>query len=149
MLDMATQLIENLTGADQRDTARLFDAGNLRSDCFATLDHKVRARAIAAADALPGHYVVMTDADRVEHLIPLADAVTHVGRASTADLRFDDVHVSRRHAIMVRYGDHVRVLDDRSTAGTFVNGRRVVATDLLDGDMVRLGPITFSYIRVR
>jgi pSer/pThr/pTyr-binding forkhead associated (FHA) protein len=50
---------------------------------------------------------------------------------------------------MVRYGEHVRVLDDRSSGGTFVNGRRVIATDLLEGDVVRLGPISFTYIRIR
>ncbi len=82
-------------------------------------------------------------------LISIEDRVTHIGRAATADLRFEDPRVSRRHAILVRYGRHVRVLDDRSSEGTFVNGSRVVATDLTEGDVVRLGPVAFTYTIVR
>jgi pSer/pThr/pTyr-binding forkhead associated (FHA) protein len=148
-MDMATQMIENPTSADQRPTALITDASDLRNDPFAVLDHRFRAKAMLAADALPGHYLSISDADGVEHLLALEDAITHVGRATAADLRFDDVHVSRRHAIIVRYGNHVRVLDDRSSTGTFVNGRRIIATDLLERDVVRLGPIVFTYLRVR
>jgi pSer/pThr/pTyr-binding forkhead associated (FHA) protein len=149
MMAMATHTLETPTDADQHETAQLLDLTELRSDPFSLLDFRDRAKAIPAADALPGHYLSLHDGDAAEYLIPLGDSITHIGRASTAGLRFEDVHVSRRHAIMVRYGDHVRVLDDRSSGGTFVNGRRVVATDLLEGDVVRLGPIAFTYVRVR
>jgi pSer/pThr/pTyr-binding forkhead associated (FHA) protein len=148
-MTMATHTIENPTGSAQHETAQLIDATQLRSDPFSLLDFRDRAKAIPLRDAMPGHYLAIHDGDAVEHLIPVGDAVTHVGRASTAGLRFEDAHVSRRHAIMVRYGDHVRILDDRSSGGTFVNGRRVIATDLVEGDVVRLGPIVFTYIRVR
>ncbi len=40
-------------------------------------------------------------------------------------MRFDDPTVSRRHALVVRQPDGVRVLDDRSLNGVFVNGERV------------------------
>ena len=73
----------------------------------------------------------------------------HIGRSIGADLRFEDAHVSRSHAIIVRYGRHVRVLDDRSSAGTYVNGVRILAIDLSDGDVVRLGPIALRYVVVR
>jgi pSer/pThr/pTyr-binding forkhead associated (FHA) protein len=73
----------------------------------------------------------------------------HLGRSTAADIRFEDAHVSRRHAIVVRYGRHVRVLDDRSSAGTFVNGARIIAAELSDGDVVRLGPVTVRYVVVR
>jgi len=148
-MDMATQMIEIPSGSGQHATELLTDATVLRSDPFGMLDYRVRASAIAPADALAGHYISINDGDGAEHMIALDDAITHVGRATTAAMRFDDVHVSRRHAIIVRYGDHVRVLDDRSSAGTFVNGRRIIATDLLSGDVIRLGPVAFSYIRIR
>jgi len=41
------------------------------------------------------------------------------------------------------------VLDDRSLAGTFVNGLRVTATDLTDGDVIRVGPIVLTYTVIR
>jgi pSer/pThr/pTyr-binding forkhead associated (FHA) protein len=56
--------------------------------------------------------------------------------------------VSRSHAIVVRYGRHARVLDDRSANGTWVNGRRIVATTLAEGDVIRLGPVAFRYVTV-
>jgi hypothetical protein len=121
----------------------------LRRDALSVLDLRHRRRAVERSVALPGHYLAVEDGDREQALIPIDGKVIHVGRASTADLRFEDAHVSRRHAIVVRYGRHVRVLDDRSSAGTFVNGERVIATDLRDGDVVRLGPITFTYVLVR
>ena len=50
---------------------------------------------------------------------------TRIGRSLAADVRFDDPTVSRRHALIVRQPDGVRVLDDRSLNGVFVNGARV------------------------
>ncbi|MBO0768796.1 MAG: FHA domain-containing protein [Solirubrobacterales bacterium] len=146
---MATQIIEPTPEADQRQTAALSEPGAVRADVFAVLDHRLRGRAVSRAHAMPGHFLAMTDAVGGEHLLPLEDAIIHIGRAAAADLRFDDVHVSRRHAILVRAGDHVRVLDDRSSAGTFVNGTRAVATDLSDGDVIRLGPVSFTYVRIK
>jgi hypothetical protein len=121
----------------------------LGHDSVASLDHRSRRDAVVPADAPPGHYLALQDADGEVLLIAIADGITHIGRAATADLRFEDPRVSRRHAILVRYGTHVRMLDDRSSEGTFVNGARVVATDLSEGDVVRLGPVSFTYTIVR
>lgn len=118
-------------------------------DSIASLDHRSRSAAIAPDDARPGHYLSLENGEGDVLLLPIEDRVTHIGRGATADLRFEDPRVSRRHAILVRYGRHVRVLDDRSSEGTFVNGTRIVATDLTDGDVVRLGPVTFTYTIVR
>ena len=71
--------------------------------------------------------------------------VTHVGRGMAADVRLDDHTVSSRHAIVVTRGDRVRILDDRSTNGTVVNGRRVDETELHDGDVVVLGRVVLTY----
>jgi hypothetical protein len=120
-----------------------------RRDAFELLDHRSRARAIPRRQALPGHYLGLVDDDGETWLIPINDRVMHVGRANGAALRFEDARISRRHAIVVRYGRQVRVLDDRSAAGTFVNGARVVATTLEDRDVVRLGPVSFTYTIVR
>jgi pSer/pThr/pTyr-binding forkhead associated (FHA) protein len=54
-------------------------------------------------------------------------------------VRFDDPTVSRRHALVVRQADGVRVLDDRSLNGVFVNGERVEWRALRDGDEIVVG----------
>ena len=64
---------------------------------------------------------------------------TRVGRSLAADIRFDDPTVSRRHALVVRQPDGVRVLDDRSLNGVFVNGERIEWHPLRDGDELVVG----------
>jgi hypothetical protein len=69
----------------------------------------------------------------------LAREWTRVGRSLAADIRFDDPTVSRRHALVVRQADGVRVLDDRSLNGVFVNGERIEWHQLSDGDELVVG----------
>jgi len=71
---------------------------------------------------------------------------TRVGRSLAADVRFDDSTVSRRHALIVRQADGVRVLDDRSLNGVFVNGERVECKTLDHGDEIRVGRYRLYYL---
>ena len=84
-----------------------------------------------------------------EEAFALTADVTHVGRGITADVRLDDHTVSARHAIVVLRADRLRILDDRSTNGTFVNGRRVDESELDDGDVVTLGRVVLTYRDLR
>ncbi len=40
------------------------------------------------------------------------------------------------------------MLDNRSANGTLLNGREILATNLQDGDIVRLGPVAMQYVYV-
>jgi FHA domain len=65
---------------------------------------------------------------------------TRIGRSITADLQLDDPSVSRRHALIVSEpGEALRVLDDRSLNGVFVNGAEVEWGRLADGDELVIG----------
>ncbi len=75
----------------------------------------------------------------------LKAGVTHLGRGITADVRLDDHTVSARHAIVITRAGRLRILDDRSTNGTVVNGRRVDEAELHDGDVVVLGRVVLTY----
>lgn len=86
----------------------------------------------------PGQYLVFCDADTVRAM-QLAREWTRIGRSMAADIRFDDPTVSRRHALIVRQADGVRVLDDRSLNGVFVNGERIEWRALADGDEIVVG----------
>jgi hypothetical protein len=86
----------------------------------------------------PGEYLAYAeDGDTV--VVALTQEWTRVGRSLAADVRFDDPTVSRRHALLVRQPDGVRVLDDRSLNGVFVNGERVEWRMLRDGDEIVVG----------
>ena len=85
-----------------------------------------------------GQYLVYDeDGEAVVHR--LAREWTRIGRSLAADVRFDDPTVSRRHALVVRQPDGVRVLDDRRLTGVFVNGERVEWRTLGDGDELVVG----------
>ena len=86
----------------------------------------------------PGQYVVYRSGlDVVAYA--LTREWTRVGRSLAADIRFDDPTVSRRHALIVRQPDGLRVLDDRSLNGVFVNGEHVEWSTLADGDEIVIG----------
>jgi hypothetical protein len=87
----------------------------------------------------PGLYLAYRDDDCRVCLMPLISEWTRIGRSLTADIRFDDPTVSRRHAIISRHGDAVRVLDDRSLNGVFLRGDRVEWGELSDGDELIIG----------
>ena len=88
--------------------------------------------------AEPGRYLAYRDGEEIV-VAPLTQEWTRVGRSLAADIRFDDPTVSRRHALIVRQADGVRVLDDRSLNGVFVNGERVEWSMLADGDEILVG----------
>jgi pSer/pThr/pTyr-binding forkhead associated (FHA) protein len=86
----------------------------------------------------PGKYLAYEDSGR-RVCVPVSREWTRIGRSLAADVRFDDATVSRRHALVVSQPDGVRVLDDRSLNGVYVNGRRVEWSALRDGDEILVG----------
>jgi hypothetical protein len=116
-------------------------------DSYPLLDHRSQTEAIPESTAPDGQYLAF-EQGRDAWLVPITDKLLHLGRGFAADLRIEHPQVSRSHAIVVRYGRHARVLDDRSANGTWVNGRRIVATTLAEGDVIRLGPVAFRYVTV-
>jgi pSer/pThr/pTyr-binding forkhead associated (FHA) protein len=94
-----------------------------------------------------GQYLAF-ERDGETELIPLKREWTRVGRSLAADVRFDDPTVSRRHALIVRQADGVRVLDDRSLNGVFVNGERVEWRALEHGDEIVVGRYRLTFLDV-
>ena len=127
--------------------AEAFVRAALATDRFARSDPKgastpedqalflAEARALATG---PGEHLAFRDGSEVR-VLPLTAERTRIGRSLAADIRFDDTTVSRRHALVVRRPDGMRVVDDRSLNGVFVNGERVEWRVLRDGDEVVVG----------
>ena len=118
-----------------------------RFDPIACLDERVRHQARPTGPVEPGRYVEIQGPEQTL-LIPLAGDAVRIGRGLTAELRLDDSSVSRRHAILVPRPAGARILDDRSSNGTFVNGRRVQQADLHNGDVIVLGRVVLRYLEV-
>jgi hypothetical protein len=95
----------------------------------------------------PGQYIAYRSAGDVV-VYALTREWTRIGRSLAADIRFDDPTVSRRHALIVRQPDGLRVLDDRSLNGVFVNGERVEWSTLADADEVVIGRHHLQFVDI-
>ncbi len=95
----------------------------------------------------PGDYICYEDSGTLQ-TVALTREWTRIGRSLAADVRFDDPTVSRRHALIVRHADGVRLLDDRSLNGVFVNGARVDGKALRDGDEIIVGRYRLLFVKV-
>jgi predicted RNA-binding Zn-ribbon protein involved in translation (DUF1610 family) len=96
----------------------------------------------------PGQYIAYRAPEREIVTCVLQREWTRIGRSLAADIRFDDPTVSRRHALIVRQPDGLRVLDDRSLNGVFVNGERVEWSTLADGDEIVIGRHHLHFVDV-
>jgi FHA domain len=128
-------------------TSPTVDGITERFDPIACLDETVRHRSRPLDDVEAGRYIEMQGPDR-KLLIALSDDVMHIGRGLTAELRLDETSVSRRHAILVPRPAGARILDDRSSNGTFVNGRRIQQIDLHNGDVIVVGRVVLRYLEL-
>jgi predicted nucleic acid-binding Zn-ribbon protein len=121
--------------------ASLFDAGPPVSDDHSGSGYHEHNEWMAQARedlTMAGEYLLYDDGESTK-AVALTREWTRIGRSLAADVRFDDPTVSRRHALVVRQADGVRVLDDRSLNGVFVNGERVEWRALKDGDQIVVG----------
>ncbi len=88
----------------------------------------------------PGRYLAYRDDGGEIQTFSVGRGWTRIGRSATADIRLDDPSVSRRHALIVsEQPDSLRVLDDRSLNGVFLNGKMVDWGRLADGDELAIG----------
>ena len=124
-----------------------------RVDAVSCLDERVRREATPVAQAQTpqplerGRYLEVQGPGETL-LVRLERDVTRIGRGLAADLRLDENSVSRRHAVLVHDASGARVLDDRSSNGTFVNGRSVEQAALAHGDALMLGRVVLRYLEV-
>ena len=94
-----------------------------------------------------GDYLVFNEGDLVR-VVALIGDWTRIGRSMAADVSFDDQTVSRRHALIIREGDEMKLVDDSSLNGIFVAGERIDRYTLVDGDSFLIGRYRMNFISV-
>jgi predicted nucleic acid-binding Zn-ribbon protein len=157
---LGSDTLSDCPGCGGRDFARasLFSAERMTTDRWME-----QAGGTLAEPAPAAHGQLLADArEQIEHpgqylcyeengevrTIALAREWTRIGRSLAADVRLDDPTVSRRHALIVRHPKGVRLLDDRSLNGVFVNDARVESRVLKDGDEIIIGRYRLMLISV-
>jgi Zn-finger nucleic acid-binding protein len=68
----------------------------------------------------------------------LDQEIIKIGKLESCQLRIDDEHASRMHAV-IEVAEEVSIIDLGTAAGTFVNGERVNKTRLAPGDRIQIG----------
>jgi hypothetical protein len=94
-----------------------------------------------------GRHLAIEDGDEVL-LVALDREVLHVGRSPSADIVLDDATVSRRHAVIAVQNGQTVLLDDRSSHGVLVNGKRIQRAALHNGDLIHLGSVAMRFVEV-
>jgi diguanylate cyclase (GGDEF)-like protein len=86
------------------------------------------------------HLLVRVRGAELGRVTRLSPERMRVGRSPDSELWLADDGVSRRHASLVREGDHFLVEDEGSANGTFVGGVKISRHELRDGDVIQFGP---------
>lgn len=72
--------------------------------------------------------------------------VTNIGRKDV-DVRINDLDLSRKHcAIEIMAGTQVMIRDLGSTNGTYLNGKKISAQEVKNGDLIQIGQSLFEVL---
>jgi two-component system response regulator HydG len=82
---------------------------------------------------------------RVCERFPLGAGETSIGRSPDSAILLDDPEVAPDHCVVQPCPKGYRLLDRRSSAGTFVNGKRVSQHKLEPGDQISIGETVLLY----
>jgi pSer/pThr/pTyr-binding forkhead associated (FHA) protein len=69
-----------------------------------------------------------------------------LGRGEQANIQIDDEELSRVHFTILPEGDGFAIQDEKSTNGTYVNGKRITRVTLKPNDRIRAGQTLFSFV---
>lgn len=77
----------------------------------------------------------------------LTQARMYMGRDASAEIILNDPNVSRKHAEVIKEGEEVKLRDNSSTNGTFVNDKKIEGTvTLRKEDMIKVGNTILKYL---
>jgi len=81
----------------------------------------------------------------VAERINVNDGVLTLGR-SDCDINLSDIKVSKHHCSFYLHGGQFSIVDNSSSNGTYVNGRRIDKRDLRSGDIIIVGSTSIKAI---
>jgi pSer/pThr/pTyr-binding forkhead associated (FHA) protein len=85
--------------------------------------------------------------ERSHGAIPVVENVITVGREG-CDINIDDTKLSRHHCTFYLHEDALTVIDNSSSNGTFVNGRKIDRRELKTNDTIIIGVTNITVRKV-
>jgi pSer/pThr/pTyr-binding forkhead associated (FHA) protein len=83
--------------------------------------------------------LVIRRSDTEQDEFVLTKACTTIGRLAQNDIQLDDGTVSGKHAMVVAEDGVCLIIDQHSTNGTYLNGKKCVGESLRHGDVIQVG----------
>jgi len=93
----------------------------------------------------PQATLIVRQGEYVGHAFRIQQGVCRIGRSRYNDVRLSQTIVSRRHAVIRWARGHFWLQDEGSLHGTYLNGRRIQAQRLTNGDLITLGDTVFEF----
>lgn len=87
-------------------------------------------------------YLTVLAGPDVGRMYALKQGDMTLGRSNRADIRIDDDRISRKHLRIRMFGLNAIAEDMGSSNGTYLNGTRITASPMRDGDKLRLAERT-------
>lgn len=111
------------------------------NSCCASETGSTTGRRIRKLMTVNRKFIVIHHYGAIDRVMCLDPCETVIGRRRGCTIFLDDIHVSRKHAIIRIDAETITIEDLESANGTFVNGQplKELAT-LKDGDEVSIGP---------
>ncbi len=108
----------------------------------------VAGEPLSSDDRPIAHLIVQRPAARAGEQIILAGGATiEVGSLASRHLRLAGEHVGRLHCTLSPQSGGWRIDDARSALGTYVNGSRITAHSLHDGDLLDIGDFELRFVQ--
>lgn len=77
--------------------------------------------------------------------IELSDPIITIGRVENNVVCIEDPNISKHHTLLVSEDASYKIYDLHSVNGTWINGERITAATLKEGDAVRIGYLELKY----
>jgi len=73
------------------------------------------------------------------------DSPTTIGRASNNEIQLEDITVSSQHCRIIPQDKKFYLVDLQSTNGTFLNEKKIKKSEVVEGDIIRVGETQFLF----
>jgi pSer/pThr/pTyr-binding forkhead associated (FHA) protein len=100
-------------------------------------------------EAFDGPRLIVRRDGGAQDEVVLAKSQTTIGRLATNDIQLDDGAVSGTHALLVAEAGVFKIVDQKSTNGTYLNGERCTRGILHDGDVIQIGRYGLVFVAPR